>query len=259
MVAGRKRSNSRVQHKGMPWLGRHWLLVVNLVMALFIGGTLLPPLLMYLGLEGPAQMTYILYGLNCHQLPERSYFLFGPDGVNTYSLEKVIALGANPDYLRGFVGNAEVGFKLGMAQRNTAIFTTVFLAGLAYALVRKWVPGLRWPIFLLFVLPMALDGGSHMASEVTGLGFRQANAWLAALTDGVFRETFYAGTTVGSFNWLMRTLTGALFALGCVWFAFPYLDRGFGRSGRETPGQLSHTGARSLDYQQARTEGQKPV
>lgn len=259
MVAGRERSQALVRDKSIPWLGRHWLLVVNLALALFIGGTLLPPVLMYLGLEGPARITYSLYGLNCHQLPERSYFLFGPDGVNTYSLEKVIALGANPETLRGFVGNAEVGFKLGMAQRNTAIFTTVFLAGLAYALVRKRVPGLRGPIFLLFVLPMALDGGSHMVSELTGLGFRQTNTWLAALTGGVFRETFYAGTTVGSFNWLMRTLTGALFAVGCVWFAFPYLDRGFGRSGREAPGQLSHTGARSITRQQARTEGQKPV
>ena len=255
MVAGRERGNSGVQDKGIPWLGRHWLLVVNLAMVLFIGGTLLPPLLMYVGLEGPARIAYTLYGLNCHQLPERSYFIFGPNGVNTYSFEQVIALGGNPNNLRSFVGNAEVGFKLGMAQRNTAIFTTFFLAGLAYALVRKRVPGLRWPVLLLLILPMALDGGSHMVSELTALGFRETNAWLAVLTGGVFPETVYAGTTAGSFNWLMRTLTGALFAAGCVWFAFPYLDRGFGRSGRETPVELSRTGDRSGQLQQARTEG----
>ncbi|MFC2030044.1 DUF2085 domain-containing protein [Chloroflexota bacterium] len=255
MVAGRERRNSRAQHKDIPWLGRHWLLVVNLAMVLFIGGTLLPPLLMYVGLEGPARIAYTLYGLNCHQLPQRSYFLFGPNGVNTYSFEQVIALGGNPNNLNSFVGNAEVGFKLGMAQRNTAIFTTFFLAGLAYALLRKRVPGLRWPVLLLLILPMALDGGSHMASELTAHGFRETNGWLATLTGGVFPETFYAGTTAGSFNWLMRTLTGALFAVGCVWFAFPHLDRGFGRSGLEAPPELSRTRGRSGPRKQTRTEG----
>lgn len=69
--------------RNISWLARHWLLVINLAMALFIGGTLLPPVLIYLGLEGPAQIIYRFYSLNCHQLPERSYFLFGPDFVNT--------------------------------------------------------------------------------------------------------------------------------------------------------------------------------
>ncbi len=224
--------------RGFAWLARHWLLLINLGMAVFIGGTLLPPVFMYLGLEGPAQVTYWLYGLTCHQLPERSYFLFGPGGVNTYDLEQVISWGADPNYLRGFVGDARVGFKLGMAQRNTAIYTTFLLAGLIYGLVRKRLPRLRWPIFLLLILPMALDGGSHLVSEVTGLGFRETNTWLAALTGGVFPEAFYAGTTVGSFNWLMRTLTGALFAVSCIWFAFPNLDRGFGRSGGGPPERI---------------------
>jgi uncharacterized membrane protein len=228
----------RETDRGIAWLSRHWLLAINLAMGLFIGGTLLPPMLMQLGLEGPARFVYSLYGLSCHQLPQRSYFLFGPHGVDTYSRAQVIAWGANPDRLRGFVGNAEVGFKLGMAQRNTAIYTTMFLAGLAYALLRKRIPRLSWPLFLLLILPMALDGGSHVASEITGLGFRETNAWLMSLTGSVFPETFYTGTTVGSFNWLMRTLTGALFAVACVWFAYPYLERGFADVGRQAESKL---------------------
>lgn len=226
--------------RAIAWLARHWLFVANLAMGLFIGGTLLPPLLMHLGLEGPARIVYALYGLNCHQLPERSYFLFGPNGVNTYSLEQVLAWGADPDHLRRFVGNTQVGFKLGMAQRNTAIYTTFLLAGLAYGLVRKRLPRLRWPLFLLLILPMALDGGSHMVSEVTGLGFRQTNAWLAAWLGDVLPSGFYTGTTLGSLNWLLRTLTGALFAVACVWFAYPYLERGVADSGRRSEAQIAH-------------------
>ena len=103
----------------------------------------------------------------------------------------------------------------------------------------------------------ALDGGSHMISEITGLGFRETNTWLAALTGAAFPETFYAGTTVGSFNWLMRTLTGMLFAVGCVWFGFPYLERGFSGSGRKAPNQVSHSDTRSTSLQRTRTEGHK--
>jgi uncharacterized membrane protein len=213
--------------RAIAWLARHWLLAVNLAMGLFIGGTLLPPLLMHLGLEGPAHILYTLYGFNCHQLPERSYFLFGPHGVDTYSKAQVISWGADPNHLRGFIGKARVGFKLGMAERNTAIYSTFFLAGLAYALVRRRLPRLRWPRFLLLILPVALDGGSHLVSEVTRLGFRETNAWLASLIGGKLQQTFYTGTTLGSFNWLMRTLTGALFAVACVWFAYPYLEEGF--------------------------------
>lgn len=221
--------------RAVGWLARHWLLAVNLAMGLFIGGTLLPPALMQVGWEGPARILYALYGLNCHQLPQRSYFLFGPGGINTYSLDQVIAWGAEPDNLRRFVGNSQVGFKLGMAQRNTAIFGTFLLAGLSYGLVRRRVSGLRWPVFLLLALPMVLDGGSHMVSEVTGLGFRATNGWLEALAGQAFRESFYTGTVIGSFNWLMRTLTGALFAIACVGFGYPYLQRGFAVSQHRAP------------------------
>ena len=121
------------------WIARHWLFVFNLGMALFVGGTLLAPWLMFLGLEEPARAVYTFYGLNCHQLPERSYFLFGPNGIDTYSLEQVLAWGADPGYLRGFVGNAGVGFKMAMAGRNTAIYSTLLVAGLAFAVVRAEV------------------------------------------------------------------------------------------------------------------------
>jgi len=230
-----RRAEAGVQHpagvrgldRAVLWLTRHWLFVPNLGMGTFVGGTLLAPVLMRLGLNGPARLVYLLYSMVCHQLPERSYFLFGPHGVDTYSRAQVIAWGADPAYLRGFVGNTQVGFKVGIAERDIAIYVTLLLAGLGYALVRRRVRGLSWRAFGLLILPMALDGGSHLASEMTGLGFRETNAWLAALTGNLFSTAFYTGTTLGSFNWLMRTLTGALFAVAVVWFAYPALGRGF--------------------------------
>jgi hypothetical protein len=42
------------------------------------------------------------------------------------------------------------------------------------------------------------------------------------LTNNGFSATFYAGDALGSFNSLMRFITGLLAGLGIVWLAFPY-------------------------------------
>jgi len=47
------------------------------------------------------------------------------------------------------------------------------------------------------------------------------------LTGNTFPATFYVGDALGSFNSWMRLITGILFALGVVWFIFPYLGRSF--------------------------------
>jgi hypothetical protein len=66
---------------------------------------------------------------------------------------------------------------------------------------------------------------AHTSSDLAGLGqgFRDSNAWLAALTNHAFPTAFYAGDAWGSFNSLMRLITGVLFGLGIVWFGYPYL------------------------------------
>jgi uncharacterized membrane protein len=83
-----------------------------------------------------------------------------------------------------------------------------------------------WGLFLLLI-PIALDGVTHAISDLSGigLGFRDTNSWLAALTNDSFLRSFYAGDALGSFNSLARFITGLLSGLGIVWFAFPYLFR----------------------------------
>lgn len=206
------------------YLSRHWLLFVNTGYGLFIGLTAVAPLLLALGLDGPAWLLYRAYALNCHQLPQRSYFLFGPHGIDTYSLQQVLGWGANPTNLRSFVGNPEIGFKMAMAHRTTAIFAAILMGGLVYVLFRRRAKGLSWKWYVALMAPMVLDGFSHVISEVTGLGFRQTNAWAAWLTGSAFGVAFYTGTTIGSLNWLLRTLTGALAGMASVWLLYPRID-----------------------------------
>jgi len=240
-VTGRTRGLVIRIDKLILTFSRHWVLMANVMAGLFIGLTVVAPLLMALGLEGPAQVLYRFYALNCHQLPQRSYFLFGPHGVDTYPLEQILAWGANPGYLRGFVGNAEVGFKMAMAHRNTAIYTAIFLAGLAYALLRR-LQALSWKWYLILIAPMFFDGISHVISEVTGLGFRNTNTWAPWLAGGVFGSAFYTGTGIGSLNWLLRTLTGALFGLASVWLAYPLLEAGLADNRQQLEARLTRAG-----------------
>ena len=219
--------------KRMSAFDRHWLLAFNVMSGLFIGLTAVAPLLMALGLGRPARLLYMAYALNCHQLPQRSYFLFGPHGIDTYSLEQVLAWGGDPAHLRSFVGNAEIGFKMAMAHRTTAIFGALFVAGLAYALLRRRSPVLPLKWYPVLLAPMAMDGLSHMLSEITGLGFRATNAWAAWLTGGALDPAFFTGTGIGSLNWLLRTLTGTLVGLATVWLLYPMLDKAFADSRRQ--------------------------
>jgi len=241
-ITGRTRDLVIATDKLALAFSRHWLLAVNVMAGLFIGLTVAAPLLMVLGLERPAWVLYRFYALNCHQLPQRSYFLFGPHGVDTYPLEQILAWGGDPGYLRGFVGNAEVGFKMAMAHRNTAIYAAVFLTGLAYSLLRHRMQALPWKWYLVLIVPMFFDGVSHVVSEVTGLGFRDTNAWAAWLTGGVFGPAFYTGTGIGSLNWLLRTLTGALFGLASVWLGYPLLEAGLADIRQQLKGKLARVG-----------------
>jgi uncharacterized membrane protein len=110
-----------------------------------------------------------------------------------------------------------------------SMYTGIFAAGLLFALVRRRLRPLPWWGFVALILPMVVDGGTHLLSDLAGIGhgFRDSNAWLAWLTGNVFPVTFYAGDALGSFNSWMRLMTGLLFAVGCVWLAYPYLESGF--------------------------------
>ena len=72
---------------------------------------------------------------------------------------------------------------------------------------------------------MVIDGGTHFISDFAGLGhgFRDTNAWLAALTAHIFPAAFYAGDQLGSSNSWMRLVTGLVFGLGVAGFMLPYL------------------------------------
>jgi uncharacterized membrane protein len=207
----------------------------GIILGVYVGVPFLAPIFMKLGWDVPARLIYIIYSFLCHQLPERSYFLFGSKAM--YSLSEIQASWQNtidPLILRRFIGNPDMGWKVAWSDRMVSMFTSIWLFSLLWWPLRRKLKPLPWWGLVVLLLPMAVDGTSHFISDLAGIGqgFRDSNAWLAALTQNAFPAGFYAGDAWGSFNSLMRLLSGILFGLGLVWFGFPYVDEVFSQTER---------------------------
>ncbi len=188
-------------------VSRHWLSLVNAFMALYVALPVLSPVLYHLDHPGGGRFIQTIFRPFCHQRPERSFFLFGEQVV--YSYEELAArLGEVP--LR-YVGDASLGYKVAICERCVALYGALVLFGLLFHFVRRRLKPLTMRQFLLFILPLGLDG----TGQLLGL-------WTS--------------------TWVTRVVTGILFALGCVWLVYPYLQEGMS----EVDVQVGHTLDHSL-------------
>lgn len=145
-------------------IANHWLLLLNSAVGLYVGLPVLAPLLMAHGQRGLSRVIYFVYRFVCHQMPSRSFFI--------------------------------AGYQMAICQRDMAIYGSIFLAGIAYSLVRGRVRPIPMWTFILLITPMAVDGTLQLF--------------------GILESTP-----------LRRLITGGLFGLACVLLAFPYLEEGF--------------------------------
>lgn len=206
------------------YVANHWLVLFSLFYGAFVLLPWLAPIFMKLGLNSWGKIIYSVYSFVCHQLPERSFFLFGAQ--SSYSLPAIQAAWQNtndPMVLRQFIGNAQMGWKVAWSDRMFSMYSSILLFVWIWFPLRRRIRPLPLWGFVLLAVPMLVDGGSHMISDLEGIGqgVRDTNTWLVSLTQAKFPDSFYAGDALGSFNSWVRLISGALFSLGLVWFAFP--------------------------------------
>ncbi len=104
-----------------------------------------------------------------------------------------------------FLGNAALGYKIALCQRDTAIYLFILIFGLIFGVSGRKIKELRWYVWLLLgILPIALDGGTQMVSQM-GLSFL---SWFP-----VRESTPY-----------LRVLTGALFGFFTAWLGYPLVE-----------------------------------
>jgi uncharacterized membrane protein len=229
-------------------LSRHWLACTSLFWGILVFLPWLAPILMQVGAVRGSRALYAFYGLLCHQLANRSFFLFGPKWMYSYPELLPYAADANTlQGLRAFIGNPEVGYKVAWSDRMVSFYGGMLLGGIVFALLRRHLKSLKWVIPLLFIVPIVIDGGTHMLSDLSGVGngFRYDNAWLAHLTGSAFSPGFYVGNALGSFNSWMRLITGLLAGLGIAWLLYSLMDGVF-QDIRHTRKQRERTTAHAL-------------
>jgi hypothetical protein len=136
-VTGRTRDAVIFMNRLILGLSRHWLLIANLGFGLWVLLPWLAPLLIAAGWKAGARLVYAAYSVQCHQLPQRSYFLFGPRPM--VSLADINVAWPYTDYarLRQFIGNPALGYKVAWSDRMVSLYTPLFFGGLFFALARR--------------------------------------------------------------------------------------------------------------------------
>jgi uncharacterized membrane protein len=204
------------------WVAKHYLALLNLVVCVYVGLPFLAPVLMETNVPAAANVLYKMYSPLCHQFGFRSFFLFGEqpyyplkaagvsdvktfeqvtgytDVANPYSMSRVSA--------RAYIGNAAIGYKVALCERDVAIYAAIVVFGLIYGLIGRRLPGLHWLLWILIGLgPIGLDGFSQLFSQFNW-------PWLAHILP--YRES----------TPMLRVLTGFLFGFTTAWFAVPNIE-----------------------------------
>jgi uncharacterized membrane protein len=196
-------------------MANHWVLAFNLFFVMFAVLPMLAPVLMANGYSVLASIIYRMYSFTCHQMPSHS---------------DVIA-----------------GHQVAVCQRCNAIHVMLAIGGIIFAIRLFRPPMLRFKWFLLFMIPIGIDGGTAFVSElmrfipayplwIIGLVIiigatillRSQKLltwqWLLFFTAGPI--ALLLAQTVGPYesSWWPRTITGSIYALGAIWLIYPMLE-----------------------------------
>jgi uncharacterized membrane protein len=215
-------------NRGVRYFSRHWLAAFSLVVLLYAGLPFMAPTLMKVGATGPARVIYTLYSPFCHQFAFRSFFLFGPQaayprelaGTDLVSYGEATGLDEGDVIAaRRYVGDETVGYKAALCERDIGIYVGILVAGLVYGFIRnrrgvKPLPLKFW--FLLGIVPIALDGGTQLISQL-----------------GIFPFPARESTP------LLRTATGLLFGAMNIWMAYPHVDQAMKDTNQTTSAKIA--------------------
>lgn len=195
-------------------VARYWVAGLLVILFLFQALPFVAPLLVKLGLTEVAGVLYFLYGLTCHQLAYRSFFLFGSQPAYTVQeLSSQLGVANSPMdvfFWRGIIGDADLGYKVAYCERDVAIYSSLFLATLTFALISRarTIKPLAFKFFVLIALvPMGIDGVTQL------VGVRESTP-------------------------LLRVITGTLFGVGSAWLILPYVQEAMADLYRQTSEQL---------------------
>ena len=240
-------------------LSRRWLTVVIVALTLYVGLAFAAPTLMHLGLTGPGELLYRLYGPFCHQFAFRSFFLYGDQPAYPREISGTALLpfepfaAASPAFLEryaywygiindgrepGTVTRADLAVMSPALELAAKDFYGTAQMGYKAALCQRDVA----------IYGALLLGALLYRVPVVRRRLRPAPWWLFAFLglgpvgiDGMSQLISYY-----PFEWwparetlpIFRAVTGALFGIMFAWAFLPRLDRSFAETARQLTRQL---------------------
>jgi uncharacterized membrane protein len=162
-----ERLSARVIMRADRWIYRfaaHWLRWTNILFVGCFALVLLAPLFLAAHLDRIAQPIYSVFSAFCHQRPDRSFHI--------------------------------AGHPLACCERCAAVYASLAIGGLLFALMRPNVRRIRYVEAASLCMPLVFDG------LAVGAGIYDGNA-------------------------ILRVITGLMFGIGVAWLMFPWLDGGF--------------------------------
>ena len=190
-------------------LRRGYALIFAFVFIFYIGMAVLAPVLMADGHETAGNSIYRGFRFFCHQYPWRAWFLRGDQPYyplfpesGLMSFEEASGFSKEDISPRSFYGTPEMGYKMAVCERDMGIYAAMGLFSLLFFFRKNSIPCLDLRIWLVLgVLPMALDGGYQLLSQLLPfIPFRESTPF-------------------------QRTLTGALFGIFTCWYLLPMLEK----------------------------------
>jgi uncharacterized membrane protein len=137
------------------FLPNYWLPIANVAGAVFVALPVAAPILEASGYSELAHTIYSAYSYTCHQLPERSWFIFGQ--------------------------------QMAFCQRDLAMYMAILAAGIAYGATGRSRAGISLRLYLVLAGPMAIDGTTQLFGlresdgllrTITGLLFGWSSVWM---------------------------------------------------------------------------------
>lgn len=198
------------------WTARHYMAFFNVVVSIYLGLAFLAPVLMHVGATAPANLLYRVYSIVCHQLAYRSFFLYGEQyaypraaahvpGLLTFEQATGLSEASTAQAMfqaRTYTGEARIGYKVALCQRDIAIYGGILLFGLIFSLTGLRLKAIPWYIWIAAALvPIGLDGFSQLLSQppINLWGFRESTP-------------------------LLRVVTGGMFGFFTAWFGYPIVE-----------------------------------
>jgi len=182
-------------------LARYYPLLIAVLLFIFIGGSILAPILASSGKTKGANVIYGFYSVFCHQLAFRSFFIFGDQAVYPRELAHLEDLttyeqqfndpGLDVILASKTIGNTESGYKIALCERDLAIYTSLGLSALIFQLSKKKSKAIPWYWwFIIALIPIAIDGFSQLPGISSGwpawLPKRESTPFLRVLTGTLF-------------------------------------------------------------------------